>query len=194
MTATTSTESKREKILAAAAELFYEQSFAAVGMDAIGQKAGLTGPAIYRYFSGKDEILATLFDEALDGLLAATGNAYEDPWEELDYLVRGHTRFVIEQRRLAGVKVREERSLSGPTQQRLRARERRYVGRWLDCVAACAPDLPPDAQISAGHAAVELANSVALWPTSVLKYPDVPAQLATIVVGGLRAVIAADRA
>lgn len=181
------TQSRRAKILTAAADLFYVHSFAAVGMDAIGQRAGLTGPAIYRYFSGKDEILATLFDEALDGLVAATGQSFDEPWEEFEYLVRGHVTFLLEQRKLAGVKVREERSLSGSSQQRLHARERRYVGRWLSCVARCTPDLASAEQASAAHAALGMVNSIAMWPASALHSTVIPDQLAATAVGGLRA-------
>jgi nicotinamide mononucleotide adenylyltransferase len=37
-----------------------------------------SGLALYRHFSGKDEILAALFNEALDELLSATAMVYED--------------------------------------------------------------------------------------------------------------------
>src|SRR3954471_23694985 len=89
--------SRYAKILQAGADLFYERSFAAVGVDEIGQRAGVTGPAIYRHFSGKDEILATLFDDAVDRLVEATAGEYEDPRSELEGLVRGHAAFVLEE-------------------------------------------------------------------------------------------------
>ena len=53
------------KILDTAAAVFYEKGFHGVGVDELGTRAGLSGPALYRHFSGKDEILATLFNEAL---------------------------------------------------------------------------------------------------------------------------------
>ncbi|MCW3040419.1 MAG: TetR/AcrR family transcriptional regulator, partial [Solirubrobacterales bacterium] len=49
------------KILAAALRLFHERGFHAVSVDEIGEAAGATGAAIYRHFTGKEEILATLF-------------------------------------------------------------------------------------------------------------------------------------
>jgi len=82
-------------ILQVAKDLFYEKSFAAVGVDEIGARAGVTGPAIYRHFSGKDEILATLFDDALEALSEATAATSSDPFVELEGLVRGHVQFVI---------------------------------------------------------------------------------------------------
>src|SRR5262249_42746727 len=65
------------KILEAAAKLFQERGFGAVGVDEIGERAGVTGPAIYRHFRGKEDILASLFDQALDGLLEATAPGSE---------------------------------------------------------------------------------------------------------------------
>ena len=178
--------SKRHKnILEAATELFYAHSFAAVGMDAIGERAGVTGPAVYRHFSGKNEILATLFDEAIDGLVLATGNTFDDPIEELEYLVRGHAKYVLEQRKLAGVKIREERSLAGPSRKRLHARERRYVERWIECVGRCYPDMPADAQISAAHSAIGMLNSLATFPPEALRADDLPALMVELVLRGL---------
>jgi AcrR family transcriptional regulator len=183
----TSGDARQKNILEAAAELFYAHSFAAVGMDAIGERAGITGPAVYRHFASKSEILVTLFDEAIDGLIVATGRRFDDPWEELAYLVRGHTAFVIDQRKLAGVKIREERSLNGPSRRRLRDRERRYMDRWLVCLSRCAPALPPDEQTTVVLATVGMLNSTALWPPTALRAGDIPDQMVDLALGGLRA-------
>jgi AcrR family transcriptional regulator len=179
--------SRDEDILRAAAELFYERSFVAVGVDEIGDRVGVTGSAIYHHFSGKDQILATLFDEAIDGLVEATAGELDDPFEELEALVRGHARFVLGERKLAGVKIREERSLAEPFQKRLRRRERRYVDRWLDCVRRCFPARDPAELAVATHVALGALNSVALWPREVLEAADPPDVVATVVLGGLLA-------
>lgn len=179
---------RHQHILDAAAELFFERSFAAVGMDAIGERAGVTGPAVYRHFSGKSEILATLFDEAIDGLTLATGHTFTDPHEELAYLVRGHTDFVIANRRLAGVKIREERSLTGPSRKRLHERERRYIERWVGCVGRCYPAVSADRRATAVHGIIGMLNSVAVWPPEALRARDVSAVMVEMVRTGLRGV------
>lgn len=178
---------RHKEILEAAAELFYSRSFAAVGMDAIGERAGVTGPAIYRHFSGKNEILATLFDEAIDGLVLATAQTFDDPWQELEYLIRGHTSFVISQRKLAGVKIREERSVAGPARKRLHARERRYVERWTTCIGRCLPHLSVDEQVSISHATIGAMNSVASWPPAALHTVDVPGLMVEMLGHGVAA-------
>jgi AcrR family transcriptional regulator len=61
-------------ILRVAERLFYERGYGAVGVDLIGAEAGVTGPAIYSHFRGKADILAALFDEAMDRMLALARN------------------------------------------------------------------------------------------------------------------------
>ena len=172
-------------ILQAARDLFLERSFAAVGVDEIGERAGVTGPAIYRHFSGKDEILSTLFDDAIDGLIEATAFRGDDPVEELEALVRGHARFVIAGRKLAGVKIREERSLAEPYRRSLRRRERRYVERWTACVERCFPDADPQTITTAVNVALGALNSVAMWSPDALEGPDAPDVVADVVLRGL---------
>ncbi len=48
----------RERILAAACELFYRQGIRAVGVDAIAEAAGTNKMTLYRHFVSKDELVA----------------------------------------------------------------------------------------------------------------------------------------
>jgi AcrR family transcriptional regulator len=48
----------RERILAAASELFYRQGIRAVGVEAIAEAAGTNKMTLYRHFSSKDELVA----------------------------------------------------------------------------------------------------------------------------------------
>lgn len=176
-----------EMILDAAKELFYARSFAAVGVDEIGARAGVTGPAIYRHFRGKDEILSTLFDDAIDRLFEATAIVCDDPWDQLDGLVRGHVSVIVAERHLAGVFIREGRSLAEPYRSGLLARERAYVERWTECLARCHPgceleQLRTGAQVTLGGL-----NSVATWPDEELSGSDVPDVIARMVLGSVRA-------
>jgi AcrR family transcriptional regulator len=181
-------------ILKAAKELFYEKSFAGVGVDEIGQRAGVTGPAIYRHFSGKDEILSTLFDDAIDRLMEATTVESADPFEELEALVRGHLTFVMGERKLAGVKIREERSLAEPFRRGLHRRERRYIERWLDCMERCYPERAKAELTTATHVALGALNSIATWSTDAVKGDRTPDVIAEVVLRGLHAFEAANAA
>jgi len=48
----------RERILAAACELFYRQGIRAIGVDAIAEAAGTNKMTLYRHFASKDDLVA----------------------------------------------------------------------------------------------------------------------------------------
>lgn len=174
-------------ILNAALELFAEHGFAAVGVDRIGQRAGIPGPHIYRYFSGKDELLATLIDEAMDRLLRLTAATAEEPREELALLVRGHVRFAVGDRRLLSVYSQEARSLADADQRRTRRRQREYVSRWVELLGRCYPVRAALELEAAAHGAIGHIQSVIRWPRPVLEQPGLEAIIERGVLCGLDA-------
>jgi AcrR family transcriptional regulator len=141
-----------ERILEAAEQLIYERGFDGVGVDAIGQLAGLSGSAIYRHFDGKDEILGVLFDKAIDALLIRIQAADPDPQAELRALVQAHVEFAGSHPRLAAIWLREERSLADPYRRGYRRRQQRYVDRWRDCLGRCFPEASAERITSAMRA------------------------------------------
>ncbi|WP_280783381.1 TetR/AcrR family transcriptional regulator [Rhodococcus opacus] len=126
-------------ILEAAEEQFYERSFDGVGVAAIGARAGVSPSAIYRHFESKDEILAVLFDEAMDALQRHTADVHPDPKEELAYLIAGHAEFALTHVRLAAIWTRERRALAEPYRRRVQRRQKQYIDRWIECLGACYP-------------------------------------------------------
>jgi AcrR family transcriptional regulator len=175
---------REERILKAAEDLFYDRSFGDVGVDEIGARAGMSGPALYRHFAGKDEILATLFDQAVDSLLARVPGGFDDPFEELEQLVRAHAAFVIEHRKLASVRAREDRSLPDRYRRRHRRREAAYTRRWVDTVRRCYPSATDDAAAAAVNIALGLLNSVGSWRATSLDPPELNDLVAEMVLGG----------
>jgi len=55
--------SPRERIVAAARDLFYRQGIRAVGVDAVAEAAGTNKMTLYRHFSSKDELVAECLRE-----------------------------------------------------------------------------------------------------------------------------------
>src|SRR3954470_23387488 len=47
----------RERLIAAAVELFYRHGFGAVGIDRVITAAGVTKTTFYKHFDGKDELM-----------------------------------------------------------------------------------------------------------------------------------------
>jgi AcrR family transcriptional regulator len=157
------------EILRVAQRLFYERGYGAVGVDAIGEEAGVTGPAIYSHFKGKADILAVLFDEAMDRMLELAGEVRHDPRAELDHLARAHARFALENRELLTVYTREDRALSAEANRRFRRRQRAYVDRWVDALELLHPDRPRAELTSVAFAAIGLLMSVTDWPSAALR-------------------------
>ena len=52
----------RDKLIEAAAKLFYERGVHATGVDAVVHAAGLTKPTLYSHFRSKDELVAAVLD------------------------------------------------------------------------------------------------------------------------------------
>jgi AcrR family transcriptional regulator len=156
-----------EKILSAAAELFRKRGFSAVGVDEIGRQAGVSGPAIYRHFKSKDDILAALFDQGLDDLVARTSQTFEDPVVEVRYLVTQHAGAILANPKLASIWIQEGRSLSAPNRRRFHRRSDAYLERWLTVIARCYPDADPtDVQVLA-RSTIGAINSVMDWPAEL---------------------------
>jgi AcrR family transcriptional regulator len=163
---------REQAILEAAAQLFHASGFGGVGVDEIGQLAGISGPAIYRYFSGKDEILAALFDAAMDRLLLLCGLLPNDPFEALDRLILAHVEFVGRDSALLSVYVREGRSLAEPWQRRLQRRQREHVERWVGVLSRCFPLRSAKEHRAATYAVLGMIHSVAEWPREVRRGTD----------------------
>jgi AcrR family transcriptional regulator len=66
----------RERILAAARDLFYRQGIRAVGVDAIVDAAGTNKMTLYRHFPSKDELVAEY--------LRCAGAVVDEIWSELE--------------------------------------------------------------------------------------------------------------
>ena len=127
---------RREQILAAAAEQFRASGYHNVGVTEIADSVGITGPALYRHFRGKqDLLLATIrsaIDEIADSLEGVTS---------LDeaLLVLGSRS--IERRAIGVLWQREVVHLPDDTQAELRARSVHAVEPMRAAIAQARPDL-----------------------------------------------------
>lgn len=154
--------SRRDQILAAAAELFARHGFHGVGIDDIGAAVGISGPALYRHFRGKDAMLGEMLTSISEYLL--TGGQEKlaqarDPGQALPELVRFHVRFALDHPALITVQERSLANLTEPDRRRVRAIQRRYVEIWVDGIQARVPGISRDRARAAAHAVFGLINS-----------------------------------
>jgi AcrR family transcriptional regulator len=68
----------RAEIKAAALRQLAEQGVQGVSLNAIAKELGMTGPALYRYVTSRDELLADLVVDAWDDLAAVLERTAED--------------------------------------------------------------------------------------------------------------------
>ena len=179
---------RRERLLSAAAELVAQRGFHAVGIGDIGAAAGVTGSAIYRHFSSKQEILVALFDAVLDDLLDGARSAVREAdgaEATVRALVCWHVDFALRDRSVIAVYDQESHNLPEDDRQRFRRKQRAYVELWVDAVVPLRPDLSRPALTAAVHAVFGLLNSVSDHATRV---PDsvLAALLRDMALGALR--------
>lgn len=55
--------SVRERILASAGQLFYEDGIRAIGVDTVVARSGVAKTSLYRHFKSKDELIAAIMEE-----------------------------------------------------------------------------------------------------------------------------------
>src|ERR1700750_804098 len=81
--AQTRRRSRRDEILEIAVGLFAARGYHGVSMDDIGAAAGVTGPALYHHFAGKEAMLAAALipvsEQLLGGGQAHIVEAGDDP-------------------------------------------------------------------------------------------------------------------
>ncbi|WP_328611198.1 TetR/AcrR family transcriptional regulator [Amycolatopsis sp. NBC_00345] len=175
---------RERRILEAATEAFYEKGFHGVGVDEIGKRAGLSGPSLYRHFSGKDEILATLLNEALDELVSATVPVHGDPEQDLDRAVRHHITFAVEHRELVNLYQRDVRSLADPWRRPFDRRRSQYTARWEELLSGCYPDAGHRVPVAA-QAILGMVFSVSSWPRRTAQSTGVEETLRALTATGL---------
>lgn len=125
--------SRREQILGTAAELFARRGFHGVSVAEIGAACGISGPALYKHFAGKDELLADMLVSISERLLsegARRVDAAQSPAEALSALVDWHIEFALGHPSLIVVQDRDWSSLPEEARERVRALQREYVDLW----------------------------------------------------------------
>jgi AcrR family transcriptional regulator len=135
---------RRERILAAAAQLAAGRGFHTVALADIGAQAGIVGSGIYRHFTSKDALLVALLDRVMDRLAegaAAVLAAESDGHAALSALVRDHITVAIEDRAVLAVYHREIHTLPEEDRRRLRRRQRHYIEEWVHLLAPLRRDL-----------------------------------------------------
>ena len=155
--------SRRDEILEIAVGLFAARGYHGVSMDDIGAAAGVTGPALYHHFAGKEAMLVAALIPVSEGLLAggrdrAAGHP-GDPRAALESLIDFHVDFALANPAVIALHLHELDRLPDEPRRRIRRLQRMYVEEWVTVLTALHPGLPDGAARVLAHAAFGLMNS-----------------------------------
>lgn len=146
----TAPRSRRHEILTAAAALFRQHGYHGVGIDEIGDAAGISGPAVYEHFGSKADILVDLYD--LAGSLVVAGNLHalrdaSSPDDALTRITRSIVQITFEWTDAMIVTAQEGHALPDADRSRLARRRHEIYEAWITVMRALRPDLsPPEAK------------------------------------------------
>jgi AcrR family transcriptional regulator len=168
---------RRQDLLDAACRMIFERGYEAVGMTEIGAAAGVSGPAIYRHFASKADLLNVLCNQTIDRLIEFVGPRRSSPADELAALIAGQVRLVVQYPELVRVFEDEERALPVELRRQVRRREREHAHRWVEALGALRPTSSAAELEILVFATVGLILSVPRWPRSVRQAASVERML-----------------
>ena len=135
---------RREVLLDAAARLFAERGFDRVSLEDLGAAAGVSGPAVYRHFPGKQAVLGALLVGVSENLVAGGAEVVarvDGADDALAAIVAFHVDFALANPDVIRVQDRDLDSLADDDRGRVRSLQRTYIDTWVGLLARVLPDV-----------------------------------------------------
>jgi AcrR family transcriptional regulator len=153
--------SRRDEILEIAVDLFAARGYHGVSMDDIGSAAGVTGPALYHHFAGKEAMLVAALIPVSEGLLAGGRQRVADHAgrDALASLIDFHVEFALENPAVIALHLHELDRLPEEPRRQIRKLQRLYVEVWVVVLTDLRPELSAGEARVLAHAAFGLMNS-----------------------------------
>lgn len=148
-----------EHLLQAAMVLFSQHGYPETSMAQIASAVGIPVSGIYRYFSGKAEILSTGLRRAADrlsGHLAATVGDLTEPHQILTVLIEAFVATSFANPELASIYYTERVNLTRSDHELLRNVQRSTIDSWVRLLTAARPALTATQARFLVHAAMAL--------------------------------------
>lgn len=161
---------RRARILDAAAELFAARGFAAVSMQDIGERTGITGGAVYRHFSGKDALLQELVLDSLAAFERAQTVRSESTSRGVPPLrasLESAVDAIAERPGRVAVFLRERHRVTQGATPETRRREKAVDRFWADVIRSETPGLTAPEVAVRQQARLGVVGSLSRSPASV---------------------------
>ena len=160
-----------EALLRESLILFHRHGYRDTSMEDIAAAVGIPASGIYKYFSGKADILAAVFRRASDrvsGGLAAVVASAADPHEALSGVIDSYVARTFDQPELEYVYYTERLNMSAADQRIVHDLQRSVVESWVELVVAVRPQWSRAQARFAVHAAMALVIDLG----RLQRYPD----------------------
>ncbi|MBB4738152.1 AcrR family transcriptional regulator [Actinoplanes octamycinicus] len=155
--------SRRDEILEIAVGLFAARGYHGVSMDDIGSAAGVTGPALYHHFAGKEAMLVAALipvsESLLEGGRERVARHPSEAEAALADLIDFHVDFALANPAVIALHLHELDRLPEEPRRQIRRLQRLYVEEWVGVLTLLRPELEPAEARVLAHAAFGLMNS-----------------------------------
>lgn len=129
---------RSDAILREAARLFAESGYNGVSLEDIGAAVGVSGPAVYRHFAGKQALLGAVLVQVSDDLVTGgTRVATEGstPGARMHALIEFHVEFALGHADVIRVHDRDVAHLDARDHSEVRRLQRAYIELWISTLA-----------------------------------------------------------
>ncbi len=132
-------------------------------MDDIGSAAGVTGPALYHHFAGKEAMLVAALIPVSESLLQGgrerVARHPEDGRAALIDLIEFHVDFALANPAVIALHLHELDRLPEEPRRQIRRLQRLYVEEWVGVLSTLRPELDAAEARVLAHSAFGLMNS-----------------------------------
>ncbi|MFK4850722.1 TetR/AcrR family transcriptional regulator [Microbacterium sp. ZW T6_19] len=129
---------RSDAILREAAQLFAARGYSGVSLEDIGTAVGVSGPAVYRHFAGKQALLGAVLVKVSQDLVSGGTrvSAYADSDQErMRSLIRFHVDFALGNADVIRVQDRDVAHLAETDRAEVRRLQRAYIDLWIAALA-----------------------------------------------------------
>ena len=130
---------RSDALLHAAARLFAARGYTGVSLEDIGAAVGVSGPAVYRHFAGKQALLGAVLVKVSRDLVDGgerVAALTDDADERMRGLIRFHVDFALGNAEVIQVQDRDVAHLAEADRAEVRRLQRAYIELWMDALAA----------------------------------------------------------
>lgn len=121
-------------LLNEAARLFAARGYSGVSLEDIGAAVGISGPAVYRHFAGKQSLLGAVLVKVSEELVSGGSRVAEEPADSADRmhaLIVFHVEFALGNADVIRVQDRDLAHLSDEDRADVRRLQRTYIDLWI---------------------------------------------------------------